>query len=195
MAAVIAVRVRRACPTGRSRTASGSTSLAMKLRPIPRVKMKVSRPRLTFLSCVMAARRRRPSRRRPGRGTGASAGPTSARWAATREGSSCAQRPRRAENSCASTMPMRDALAMNQPRRIVARDGLQGMPEGVAEIEQRAVARLRLVARARSPPWRGRRRRRRGRARGRPPAPARQCASSQRKKGSSSIRPYFATSA
>ena len=49
-----------------------------------------------------------------------------------------------------------DALAMHQPRAVIGGRGFQRVAEGVAEIEQRAVAGLELVARRRRRPWRGR---------------------------------------
>src|SRR3954447_9948006 len=42
--------------------------------------------------------------------------------------------------------PDRDRLAVDEPRAVVADDALQGVPEGVAEVEQRPVALLALVA-------------------------------------------------
>src|SRR5262249_8193035 len=52
--------------TRKARTSAASTSGAMKLAPIPRARMKVSLPRLTFLSWAMRSIRRSASGTPPG---------------------------------------------------------------------------------------------------------------------------------
>ena len=120
--------------------------------------------------------------------------PTAARCAMTRSASASATSPRRAENSNASAMPSADRLAVQQP---VGEAGgrLERMAEGVAEIEQHAVAGLALVAR--DDRGLGAAAHRDGvLARMAPPANrSRQLASSQAKKAASPSSPYFTTSA
>ena len=88
----------------------------------------------------------------------------------------------------------RDRLAVQQPVGEAGR-GLERMAEGVAEIEQRAVAGLALVARRRSRPCRGSAIAIACSRAGPPANTSCQLASSQAKKSASPSRPYFATSA
>ena len=112
-----------------------------------RTRMKVSLPRLTFLSCAIRSIRRSASGRcaRNLRDAGRQSGrrqmandPLGVRR--------LPMRPRRAENSKASAMPSATpspcAQAIGE-----AGGGLERMAEGVAEIEQRPLAGLALVAR------------------------------------------------
>src|SRR5439155_23391691 len=66
-----------------ARTSLGARSLAMKAWPMPRVRMKVSRPRDTFLSCAISSMSRFASCFWPGMSAISVGRPTSARWAAT----------------------------------------------------------------------------------------------------------------
>ena len=66
--------------------------------------------------------------------------------AIARRRSACGSRPSRAENSNAQRHAERDRLAVQQPVG-EARRGLERVAEGMAEIEQRALAGLALVAR------------------------------------------------
>ncbi len=131
----------------KTRTFATSTFLAMKLCPMSRARMKVSAPRLTFLSWAMAfedfvdvARLGRQSlrdARRQADGAQMRLDPlgglrrteTFARGKA--EGAGHADR---------------HALAMDEAGRIVADDLFQRVTKGVAEVEQRAIALLGLVA-------------------------------------------------
>ena len=120
--------------------------------------------------------------------------PIAARCAATRLGASCGQSPRRARELEGEQAADRHRLAVQQPVGIAGR-GLERMAEGMAEVEERAVALLGLVAgddlglHLAGAPHRVLPRA--GVAGLAAPAPL---ASSQAKKSASPRRPYFATS-
>ena len=128
----------------------GSTSGAITARPTASSRMKVSRPRLTFLSCAISAISASASAKpflgksgdvlQMGRQTDRGKVMLDARRVRSAIIPSCA------ENSAASTMPTDDAFAVEQPIGKSGR-GFQRMAESMAEIEQRAFAGLALVAR------------------------------------------------
>ena len=124
--------------------------------PMPRARMKVSLPRLHLLvlgdqlhqRVGVRQRRRAPSRMWVGR-------PTAARWRDRRaRPPPCGSSPSRAENSNASAMPIATASPCSSRSEKPAAAS-NACAERVAEIEQRALAGLALVARRRSRPWRG----------------------------------------
>ncbi len=133
----------------KARTCRRSTSGAMKLLPMPRARMKVSAPRVTFLSCAIQLEQpvRRPAarpgmsamRRRQADGLG------DARRRARRPSGAQRLRPRREAEG--QRHADRHAPRHGRAAPVVAGSGLQRVAEGVAEIEQRAVAGLVLVAR------------------------------------------------
>ena len=131
----------------KARTASGSTFLAMKLSPMPRARMKVSAPRFTFLSWYMASRMSSASAFQPAMSRMRVGRPTARRCASTRSASSAGQRPSAAEKRKAQAMPMATPSPCTSRCAVVADELFERMAEGVAEIEQRAVALLGLVAR------------------------------------------------
>ena len=121
---------------------------ATKLWPMPRARMKVSAPAFTFLSCAMASSSASARRRsRPGHRASAVGRPT-VREMAPRPAPrpAAGQSPSRAEKRKARHRPMATRLAMDEPGGVVAGDALERVAEGVAEVEQRAVAVLALVA-------------------------------------------------
>ena len=71
--------------------------------------------------------------------------PTALRCASTRAASWPEQSPSWREKRNARGHADRDALAVHEARRIVVGQALEGVAEGVAEIEQRALALLGLV--------------------------------------------------
>ena len=176
---------------------SAATSRVMKASPMPRARINVSWPSRTFLSWPMMLDERggvgRLAARHVG-DAGRQAGGGEVRRDAPR------RRRRRAEPS-SSRQPERQAdadghrLAVQQPVGI-AGPGLQRMAEGVAQVEQHAVAGLGLVAGddvglALHADGDGVGQRRRV-LREAPPA---SCCSSQSKKAASPSRPYLAASA
>ena len=111
----------------------------------------------------------------------------------TRSASALEMSPRRAENSNGERHAEPDRLAVQQPVGEAGRR-LERVAEGVAEIEQRAVAGLALVAR--DDRGLGAAAHRDGVfARGPPANRSRQLASSHSKNAASPSRPYFTTSA
>src|SRR6516165_8682038 len=86
-------------------TSRSSTPVSITAEPMARTRINVSIPRFTFLSWAISSM----IRSRPGSGPGISGGlvgrPTSAKWRFTLTASDAGTRPRRAENSKASTMP------------------------------------------------------------------------------------------
>src|SRR5262249_50080502 len=84
--------------TRNARTSAASTSGAMKLAPIPRTRMKVSWPRLTFLSWAISSIRRSTPGTPPETWETRVGRPTAARWRSTRSASAAGMSPRRAEN-------------------------------------------------------------------------------------------------
>ena len=142
--AVIAWRILSA---RKARTSAGSTSFSTKAWPMPRTRMKVSLPRLTFLSCAMSS----ISRSTPGTPPGTSLNPgrqadrckMGARARGIGRGDQACVAP---ENSNASAMPSATASPCSSRPEKPAR-GFERVAEGVAEIEQRALAGLALVAR------------------------------------------------
>src|SRR5262249_25700776 len=101
--------------TRKARTSAASTSGAMKLARIPRARMKVSLPRLTFLSWAMSSIRRSTPGRPPGTEETWIGRPTAARWRSTRSASAGDSSPRLAENAKASAIP--NAIAPPCSRR------------------------------------------------------------------------------
>ena len=132
---------------GRRGPCPASMPGAMKLCPMPRARMKVSAPPFTFLSCAMAS-----SKSIDGAAAarhivrGASAGRRPSRCASTRSASVAGAEPEEGGEAEGEGEADGDALAMDEPGGIVSRDALERVAEGVAEIEQRAVAVLALVA-------------------------------------------------
>src|SRR5262249_44057481 len=100
--------------TRKARTSATSTSGAMKLAPIPRARMKVSLPRLTFLSWAMSSIRRSAPGRPPGTDETWMGRPTAARWRSTRSASAGDSSPRLAENAKASAIPSAIASPCNR---------------------------------------------------------------------------------
>ena len=131
----------------KARTSAASTSFSTKAWPMPRTRMKVSSPRLTFLSCAISVHQCSSGGTPPRTSLAASAGrPPQMRAGARRLGLRQQAAPggkfegqRHAE---------RDRLAVQQPVGETGA-GFQRMAEGVAEIEQRALAGFALVARRR----------------------------------------------
>ena len=80
--------------------------------------------------------------------------PTAFRCASTRVGVLPRAEPELAREAERAGHADRDALAVNEARRIVVGQALEGMAEGVAEIEQRAFALLGLVGDDERAPWR-----------------------------------------
>ena len=119
---------------------------------MPRARMKVSAPRLTFLSWAI----RSISVSSAGRPAGTSA--ISGRQADRREmadrtsASAMRQRPRRAENSNASAMPIATASPCSSRSEKPAAAS-KAWPKVWPRLSSVAVAGLALVARARSRPW------------------------------------------
>src|SRR5262249_12657045 len=98
----------------KARISAASTSDAMKLAPIPRARMKVSLPRLTFLSWAMRSIRRSASGTPPGTEDTWIGRPTAARWRSTRSASAGDSSPRLAENAKASVIPSAIASPCNR---------------------------------------------------------------------------------
>ena len=125
---------------------AGSTFAAMKLLPMPRTRMKVSAPRLTFLSCAIRSIRRSALSFSLEKSEIFTGKPVAERCA---DG---ALRFRLRQQALARGIlkcqrhPDRNGFAVQQA---VGKAGgrFQRMAEGVAEIEQRALAVLALVAR------------------------------------------------
>src|SRR5690606_855788 len=90
-------------------TSDAGTSLAMKALPMPWVRMKVRAPRETFLSWAMNARSASASGKPPGTSARRQGNPTSRKCFSTRVASSGLARFMRAENRCASAMPIATA--------------------------------------------------------------------------------------
>ena len=135
-------------PISRSKKASvwaSETSLATKHSPMPLARMNVSRPRSTFLSWRIAARIACASVSRPG--ICGDAGRQADRLEVVLHAHRVLPRAqaefaRKAERAGHAD---RHALAMDEARAVVARQPLERVAEGVAEIEQRAFALLGLV--------------------------------------------------
>ena len=116
----------------------GGTSRATKAWPMPRVRMKVSLPRATFLSWRDVLHQRVGRHRRsPGMSAIRVGRPTSARWAATRVASSGGREAEPGRELEGEHHADRDRLAVEQAVGI-AGGGLERVAEGVAEVEQRA---------------------------------------------------------
>ena len=134
----------------KSRTNAGSTSFAITARPMASSRMKVSLPRLTFLSCAISAISASASVKpflvkacdilQMGRQTDRSKVTFDARGVCLRDHAELCGKFRRQHHAD------RDALAVEQA---VGEAGcrLQRMAKGVTEIEQRALAGFALVAR------------------------------------------------
>ena len=137
----------RASAPRNARTSAGSTSGATKACPMPRTRMKVSLPRFTFLSCAISVHQGVRVGCEPGHRADVGRQPDRRKMIAPRARPRCdGSRPSRAENSNAQHDAERDRLAVQQPVGKAGRR-LERMAEGVAEIEQRALAGLALVAR------------------------------------------------
>ena len=178
----------------KARTSAASTSRVTKAWPMPRTRMKVSWPRLTFLSCeIRSIIASTPGQLPPPTALTWVGSPTAARCAMTRSASSLPIRPRRAENSKASDMPSptaspcsslseKPAAASKAWPKVWPR--LSSMRSPVSRSSRATMAALarQLTAMACS--------------RAGPPANrSRQLASSHSKNAASPSRPYFTTSA
>ncbi len=131
----------------KARTSAASTSGAMKARADPARQDEGQLAALDLL--VLRDQLHQPvdARRAAGnRPIAGSAGRPPQDGASTRSASAAGRSPRRAENSKRQRHAERDRLAVQQPVG-EAGGGLERVPEGVAEIEQRALAGLALVAR------------------------------------------------
>src|SRR5262249_46773824 len=173
-------------------TSAASTSGAMKLPPMPRARMNVNAPRLTFLSCAISSIKRSAPGTPPGMAPTRVGSPTAARWRTTRSASPAGSSERLAENSKASAMPIalasrcgsrseKPAAASSAwpnvwPRLSSARSPVSrsSRPTIAAFMRQ-----LTAMACSRAGP---------------PENTSRQFASSQAKKAASAINPYLATS-
>ena len=151
-----------------ARRRSAAMPGAMKPCPMPRARMKVSAPPFTFLSWPHGVEKLVDGAgSRPGPRRGASAGRRPRRWASTRSASAAGQSPRDGGEAEGEAQSDGDGLAMDEPAGIVGRDPLERMAEGVAEVEERAVARPRARRGPPRRPWRGSSAPRPRRARGR----------------------------
>ena len=112
---------------------------------MPLARMKVSRPRSTFLSWRIAARMSSGARVKPGMSRMRVGRPTAFRCASTRAGVLPRAQAKVAGETERRGHADRDALAMDEARRIIAGQVLKGMAKGVPEVEQRALALLGFV--------------------------------------------------
>ena len=110
------------CAPGTRCTFSGGTSSAMKAWPMPRVRMKVSRPRFTFLSCAMWRISSSAESRRPGNVADRDRQPGGLQMRAHalrvgRRREPLARRKNRAPAPCRSRPPRRGPGAAHRSRR------------------------------------------------------------------------------
>src|SRR5262249_27739795 len=89
-----------------ARISRSSTPASIKAEPIARTRINVSIPRFTFLSCAISSMMHSTAGSGSGIAEGSVGKPTSAKWRFPGSAPGAGTRPRRAENSNASTMPM-----------------------------------------------------------------------------------------